>query len=159
MNTVKVKALVQSVESKKQWEETYEMPVGADPKQFCKQIIEDWNGEELRRKKERPKDYWVDIRKFIRVVKTSKTVIKYCHMVKKNLHRKYGTMNRIFDVMVCTKCGYKKRRYGLSESGLDRRCHPERTCKTCGIELKTIEGFEAHVKKVHEGKIPTENAI
>lgn len=146
---IKVTSLVESIQTKTRWEESYQIPVGVNPEKYCRLVIEEWNKEENKRKRYHPKTYWPDIRKFIKIVKVSKKIIRYCKMRKKNIHSKLASNNTIFDVMVCVNCGFKKRRYGLSESGLHRECHPEKTCKKCGIELKTEERFLEHINRIH----------
>lgn len=151
-----LKVLVKSETDGKEWKESYELPENAvgREQEYAELIIKEWNEEETRRvsiTKRLKNKYYADYRKIIKIISVSENGIAYCRPQKKNLHSKMvgrGTY-QIYDIMVCVFCGFKQRRIGVHDMAR-KECHPEKTCKDCGIKLKTVEKYNDHRVRIHK---------
>ena len=143
-----------------QWDEEMQVPEGYDAESFIKQIIDEFNAEEDRRKSmpDLFPNFKVKYRTFIEIVSIGKKVkasewleLKVgelkTHDAGKINNVTIGQGGKCYDIWRCENCKlqFQSITFRDPEIILGKVCHPERVCLVCNKEFASERNLKSHI--------------
>ena len=120
------------------------VPKDVDPETFIRELLDEFNAEEIRRA-EQVEKYIAYPRKFIGLTNQKGKEQSFCEFVKFN----GATVLRdgqSYDIMYCKNCRLYRKRVGLGEmfNMNYQPCYPNRVCTDCNRVFITETGLIKH---------------